>query len=188
MDFKFRDKSRGWGHRGKVVYEKNNKILEKLILPGTSYYYNYFLKGYIYRESCYECQYACSSRQGDITMGDFWGVENAHPEIETKKGVSVLLVNSEKGMDLIGGLKKYLTLTKSTFEQARVQNSQLNRPTAKSNRREEILKTWREGGYRSVADEYYRMNKKQIALAKIKMLVPNSIKLTLIKTLKIIER
>lgn len=176
IDFKYRDKSRGWGLRAKVIYEKSRTVRGKFILPIESYYYYYFLKGDIYRENCYECKYACSSREGDYTMGDYWGVEKAHPEIETKKGVSVLLVNSRKGMNLIGELKKYLNLTKSTFEQAREQNRQLNRPTPKSLNRETILKTWREGGCQAVANEYYRNNKQQIISLKVKLLIPQSFK------------
>jgi coenzyme F420-reducing hydrogenase beta subunit len=176
IDLKFRDKSKGWGIRGKVIFEKNGHIKEKIITPITSYYYNYFLKGYIYRENCYECKYACGNREADFTMGDYWGVEIAHPEIETRKGVSVLLVNSKKGTMLIDKLSRYLNLTESTFEQAKMQNGQLNNPTAKSKKREEILTVWRKGGYRAVAGHYYRENKKQIILHKGKMLIPQSVK------------
>lgn len=184
IDFKFRDKFKGWSLMGKVIYEKNGKLREKLIFPFTSYYYSYFLNGDIYRENCYECKYASGSRQGDFTMGDYWGVEKAHPEIETKNGVSVLLINSGKGMELIGKLTELLTLTKSTFEQAKVQNMLLKKPTAKSNKRESILKMWHEGGYQALADEFYELNKKQILVFRIKMLVPQSAKIVLKKLLR----
>lgn len=184
IDFKFRDKSKGRTLMGKVIYKKNDEILEKLINTNISYYYNYFLKGDIYRENCYECKYACSSREGDFTLGDYWGIERAHPEIETQNGVSVLLVNSKKGTMLIDELSKYLNLTESIFEQARVQNGQLNSPTARSVRREEILKVWREGGYKAVADEYYRTNKKLIVSSRCKMLIPHSIKKHLKRVLR----
>lgn len=176
MDFKFRDKSKGWGHQAKITYEKRGTVREKFFLPIQSYYYYYFLKGDVSRESCYECKYACCSRVGDFTMGDYWGVEKAHPEIEKKNGVSVLLVNSKKGMILVGELDKYLNLTKSTFGQARVQNSQLNRPTPRSDKREAILKAWREGGYNAVANEYYKTYKRQILLHKVKLFVPPTVK------------
>jgi coenzyme F420-reducing hydrogenase beta subunit len=176
IDFKFRDKLRGWGFMEKAVYEKNGAVRKKFIAPITSYYYNYFLHGDIYRESCYECKYAGGSRQGDFTMGDYWGIEKAHPEIDTTGGVSVLLVNSKRGMDLIGSLSEHLILIPSTFEQARAQNEQLSKPISKSNKRETILKMWRDGGYQAVADEYYSKNKQQIILFKIKLLVPQPVK------------
>ena len=176
IDLKFRDKSKGWGHMTKAIYEKNGSIREKLIIPIASYYFNYFLKSDICRESCYECKYACSSREGDFTMGDYWGVEKAHPEIKSKKGVSVLLVNSNTGMALLNDLSRYINLTESTFEQARIQNGPLNKPNIKSDRREIILKLWHEGGYKAVSDDYYTKNKKQIILFKFKMLIPRPIK------------
>ncbi|MHB8077058.1 Coenzyme F420 hydrogenase/dehydrogenase, beta subunit C-terminal domain [Desulfosporosinus fructosivorans] len=176
IDFKFRDKSNGWGLIGKAVYEKNGAVRQEFIAPITSYYYSYFLKGDIYRENCYECKYASANRQGDFTMGDYWGIEKAHPEIETRNGVSVLLVNSAKGMALIERLGNNLDLTKSTFEQAREQNGQLRQPTAKSYKREAILKTWREGGFQAVADGFYKSNKKQLMRFRIKMLVLQPVK------------
>ena len=171
IDFKFRDKSKGWGLLGKVVYERNGAVREKCIPPSTSYYYSYFLKGDIYRENCYECKYASGNRQGDFTMGDYWGIEKAHPEIKTESGVSVLLVNSVKGMALLEMLGNHLDLTPSTFEQAREQNGQLRQPTARSNQRAAILKTWRKDGYQAVAAEYYKLNKKQLMKFKIKSLI-----------------
>ncbi|TGE34866.1 4Fe-4S dicluster domain-containing protein [Desulfosporosinus fructosivorans] len=176
IDLKFRDKSEGWGLMGKVVYEKTGVVRERFIPPINSYYYSYFLKGDIYRENCYECKYANGNRQGDFTMGDYWGIEKAHPEIETRNGVSVLLVNSTKGIELLEKIGNYLDLTPSTFEQASEQNGQLRQATAKSYKREAILKTWREGGYQAVAEEYYNSNKKQLVVFRIKMLVLQQVK------------
>lgn len=177
VDFKFRDKSKGWGLQARSTYQaRNGSIKSKIIQPNNSYYYNYFLKGDIYRESCYECKYACGSREGDFTMGDYWGVEKAHPEVETENGVSVLLVNSKKGITLIDELSKYLDLIKSTFEHARKQNGQLNKPTAKSDKRAVVLKTWRVGGYKAVAKKYYEDNKWHFRLRGIKRIIPKSVK------------
>lgn len=176
IDFKFRDKSKGWGLMGKIVYEKNGAVLEEFIPPILSYYYSYFLKGDIYRENCYECKYAGGSRQGDFTMGDYWGIEKAHPEIEARNGVSILLVNSIKGIKLLEKLGTCLDLTQSTFELASEQNEQLRQPTAKSYKRDTILKAWREGGYQAVADGYSESNHKQLGMFMIKMLMPESVR------------
>ncbi len=176
IDFKFRDKSKGWGHVEKVVYRQNGVIKEKLIQPFESYYHSYFLSGDILRENCYECKYACKDRQGDFTIGDYWGIEKVHPKVDTKNGVSILLVNTPKAFNLMDEIAKYLDLTDSVFEQAIEQNEQLKKPTCKSDRRAKIFKAWNEGGYNSVAHEYYKLHKKDIILSKIKLLVPHSIK------------
>ena len=71
-----------------------------------------FLKSYIYRDSCYSCKYACKNRCGDITIGDYWGIEKAHSEVlkeneyrlDYKNGISCLIVNTEQGAKV---LEKY---------------------------------------------------------------------------------
>lgn len=175
--YQFRDKSKiGWGFVGNVTFLRNGRTRSSTVHPAFHYYYQYFLQGDIYRESCYHCKYAGGNRQGDFTIGDYWGVEKAHPKVDVRHGVSLLLVNTQKGMTLMEQLSQGLDLTESTFDQARAQNGQLNEPTARSGKREAILRTWREGGYQTVADEYYKTNRKQIVMSRIKMLVPRPLK------------
>lgn len=67
-------------------------------------YFNTFIDGYTYRKSCYQCQYACPSRCGDITIGDFWGLgrkESAQEIPSHPLGISVILPCSEKGNQMI---------------------------------------------------------------------------------------
>ena len=51
------------------------------------------------RESCYSCKYNSCQRVGDLTIGDAWGVEKANPEFNDKRGVSLILFNSEKALE-----------------------------------------------------------------------------------------
>lgn len=57
------------------------------------------------RKSCYQCRFSNLNRVSDITIGDFWGIENVMPEIPSKDGVSEIIVNSHKGEDLVENLK-----------------------------------------------------------------------------------
>ena len=70
-------------------------------------YYDSFFKGYAYHlymmESCYQCAFAHLPRAADITMGDFWGCPE---QLHDKRGVSVLLVNTEKGMRVVEAAQK----------------------------------------------------------------------------------
>lgn len=141
IDFNFRDKSNGWSLLAKATFQKGSKTYFKKIPNSSSYYYTYFLYGDIYRDSCYECKYAGGTRQGDFTMGDYWGVEKNYANIDTKYGVSALLVNSEKGKSYINKVKKYINLMPSTFKQIKSNNGQLCHPTPMS-KKNEILILW----------------------------------------------
>ena len=158
-EFKFRDKSMGWGLNGSVVY-KNNNVLKKMKIYGSeSSYYHYFLNSSCYRENCYHCKYACENRPADITIGDYWGIEVAHPEllqnrkVEEKKGVSVVIVNTLKGkieVDKCDKFKKFI----SDFSKARIKNGQLNSPSKKDEKYLKVMNEYKNGGYIAVEKLY----------------------------------
>lgn len=66
----------------------------------TDYYLFSFLKGISLRRNCYKCQYAKPERIGDITLGDFIGLDPKVLNQYNAKNVSVVLTNSKKGLSL----------------------------------------------------------------------------------------
>ena len=47
---------------------------------------------------CEKCIYQETPRFGDITIGDFWGYKKKRPDIDVSKGMSVALLNNDKGI------------------------------------------------------------------------------------------
>lgn len=86
-----------------------------------------FLNSLFYTENCYHCHYAKSERVSDITIGDSWG--STLSEDEQKKGISLALCNTEKGMTLIENSE--LFLTDVDVENAILNNHQLHEPSKK---------------------------------------------------------
>jgi ferredoxin len=60
-------------------------------------YMQLFLRNVCLRPSCYQCSFKGVSREADITLADFWGVQRILPDIDDDKGISLLLVHSDKG-------------------------------------------------------------------------------------------
>lgn len=56
-----------------------------------------FLKKLIIPHGCFNCQFKSEHRISDITLGDFWGCQNIFNNKFLKEGVSLVLINSEKG-------------------------------------------------------------------------------------------
>lgn len=73
-------------------------------------YYRAFTPSLMVRPQCQVCNYAKLPRLGDITLGDFWGVENYDPRMTDGKGTSIVSVNSEKGAALLDKIKPKLQL------------------------------------------------------------------------------
>lgn len=92
-------------------------------------YLTLFSKGIICRPSCYQCIYAKPERVGDITIGDFWGLGKKKPfEEDTSKGCSVIIVNTQKGADLLKNCQADLQIFKRDYAEAVEGNSQLRAP------------------------------------------------------------
>lgn len=100
IEFKFRDKSQSW--KGYPIYAKLEDGTE---LKNTALLRTFpilFLKGIIMRESCFNCQFSSLTRNSDITLGDFWGLEKIKKY--NKKGVSLIIVNSKNAEIVINKL------------------------------------------------------------------------------------
>lgn len=80
-------------------------------------YLKAFNMGLSLRDSCYECPFAKIPRVGDISLGDFWEIENIDPSLKDTKGVSIVLINSTKGRGLIDKINN-----KAYFKEERVAN------------------------------------------------------------------
>ena len=66
-----------------------------------------FKKAATFRQSCYDCRFNGLSRIGDITIADFWGIGAFGKPFrhDVSNGVSLVLLNSDKGREVFGELK-----------------------------------------------------------------------------------
>lgn len=95
----FRDKSVGWKRYPTKIVFTNGKILR------WSYTAQLYIRMYfsllLLDNGCYSCKFSNMERTSDITLGDFWGIDKIMPEISAENGVSLVLVNTIKGQDVI---------------------------------------------------------------------------------------
>ncbi len=95
----FRNKSKGWSNYRIQLTFKNKKTYQKH--HSKDLFMKLFLKNVILRPSCYECHLKKKCQVSDLTLGDFWGVHKVFPKLYDDKGISMILVNSQKGQALI---------------------------------------------------------------------------------------
>lgn len=95
-----------------------------------------YMKGFFtalyYRDSCYVCHYACAQRVGDLTLGDFWGVDIPELTTEESKGISLCLVNTETGEELLKRISKEIKQFERPLAEAVAGNKQLSHPMSRS--------------------------------------------------------
>ena len=51
-------------------------------------------------DSCFNCPWTDTHRPGDITLGDFWGIQKEDATVNAYEGVSLVLTNTSKGDEL----------------------------------------------------------------------------------------
>ena len=123
----FRDKETGWSkYQVKIRFEDGSFYTSKHYEDP---FFIGFLQNLYLNTICYECPFSKIPRQGDITLGDFWG---APKNLKNEKGVSIVLVNSKKGAKLLEQVKRLelveVPINIAVKENPRITSGKLSKP------------------------------------------------------------
>ena len=93
----FRDKSTGWQtYSVTLKYSSTSDEQEEIAVCSSAFYNNIYMQAFLsnlsLRPSCYSCVAKAGRSGADITIGDFWGIENVLSKEDDDKGVSLVLI------------------------------------------------------------------------------------------------
>lgn len=100
----FRDKRSGWKNYSLYIETINNKSFCRNFYETN--FFKAFLSNIALRPSCYNCKFKYPNNVSDITLGDFWGIEDVYPELDDDTGTSAVIINTEKGNKLWDAVKE----------------------------------------------------------------------------------
>ncbi len=167
----FRDKSTGWKSYSLSVSFTDGKKSAKTF--SEDLFMRAFLNDLDLRPSCYCCPSKGIQRQSDITLADFWGIENIVPEMFDNKGTSLVIVNSDKGKQLFDTISPQMIIKEVDTQQALIYNPAAYKSSVLSPARERFM---------------YLINEADFEKAIRKSINNSIIKRTLRKIKRIIER
>lgn len=148
--FIFRDKRFGWeSHYETIIFEDNTEI-------STQYFRNLFYGHNILRPSCYKCNFANQNRPADITIADFWGIENVNINFKDDLGVSLTIINSKKGKEIFQNIKNELNTIDCSIEDAIKNTYTLNNPTPESPDRNMFWEDYEKNDFAYIIEKYAR--------------------------------
>jgi acetyltransferase-like isoleucine patch superfamily enzyme/coenzyme F420-reducing hydrogenase beta subunit len=132
VKIKFKNKTFGWHRFSTKVDFVNGKSYIK------DRYHDLFMIGYLQsgnfaRPSCYTCQFKGFPQKADITLGDFWGIENIDPSMDQDYGTSLVMVNTDKGLTFFEGLGDAIIKKEFKKEDAEKGNPAMNNPLKATN-------------------------------------------------------
>lgn len=138
--------------------------------------FNYlYMKSYIYRDSCYTCNYATEDRCSDLTLCDYWGWHNYQRKFKVGSTVSGILVNTEKGRQLLNDINEKLIIERAELDNIKRHNGCLVSPSDHSGKREQILDEWKNNGFANIENVYNKTNRRNILKSRIMRIVPAAI-------------
>lgn len=129
-DVNFRCKKFGGHSSYGILYQRNRKLY--YVPKECDPYFQIFLQDLSLRPSCYKCRFKGIDRCSDITLGDFWGIEEFAPNLSDGNGSSIIIVHSTCGKNLLEKINDSLDITEidastvfSTHNRAMCESSRL---------------------------------------------------------------
>lgn len=155
LAFRTKETEKGWqGGSTTVTLEDGTKLID----PDQTFFKGF--NGNVFlRESCYRCRYCGLNRVSDLTIADYWGVSPQEvSEDRMREGVSLLLVNTEKGRGVIDRLADSLALKvdKADKERAVEHNKALSCPNERPVLRDKSYQMVAQTGYDKAVHRMFR--------------------------------
>lgn len=108
----FRDKEYGW-HSHYQTFRLADMNIGKVI---ENQFTDLFYQHIIFRPSCEKCYFANLKRVSDLTLGDFWGIEKSKKYFDDNKGVSLVLINTDKGKEIFDKINQEIDYESSEIK------------------------------------------------------------------------
>lgn len=141
-------KNLGWKHIETQVYENKKSDSNSAL---SQVWRSLFYSNNNLRPSCYDCKFTTTNRPSDITIGDFWGIEKSLPDFKDDKGVSLVLINTEKGNNFFDSIKGDIVSKQSSLENCMQPN--LQHPTLDKGS-ENFWNDYNKYGFKYIAKKY----------------------------------
>lgn len=131
--YSFRDKATaGWRkYSAKLTFEDGSTVRHN---NKTGSFIELFRYDVCLRPSCTACRFTSKNRVGDLTIGDFWGVEAVLPDFSDNKGVSAVMVHTEKGQHLLEAVGESITAVPCSEADIAAKQPNMQNPSQYSNK------------------------------------------------------
>lgn len=123
VSINFREKTNddfSWRKFGLQIIGSSGQLYSKSLEQDT--YLRGFLADLYLRPSCYDCPAKGGKSHSDITMADYWGVHTTFPEWNDNRGVSLAIVNSDKGENIFKNISSRLYYKEITVQDIHTAN------------------------------------------------------------------
>lgn len=142
----FRCKDESWQNFG---MKENHLYIPRIKDP----FMTFFLSDLSLRPSCYACQ-AKNTRMSDMTIADFWGIEEIAPEMDDGKGTSLIITRTNKGQNLFDSIEMDLRWKEVNYEDGVRHNVSEFSSVAMPQQRDSFFTDMNSMSFKSLSNKY----------------------------------
>lgn len=118
-----RSKRTGWSRYSYSVCLTYENGAQYCVPQGQDWYMRGFTGNLFLCRSCEECSFKGVQRCSDLTLGDYWGIWDTHPQFDDNKGVSLVWIHSDTGRELWNQIRRELDYIPTSVEESIRENA-----------------------------------------------------------------
>lgn len=168
MEYFPRSKITGWKHNELFIFKNGKK---DYLHPVTQAFKNIFHSSNDLRNSCYNCPFTTFNRSSDLTIGDYWGLEQKRPELFNEKGTSLILVNTQNGQNVLNKNHSLVLFPTSKDTILEEKQPHLFKPVKKPSTSTIFWEDYSQNGWAYVAEKYAECDRTNILKWRIKRIL-----------------
>lgn len=164
----FRDKKTfGWeDHQETLTIEEKNE--------SSKIFSDLFYSHLMFPKSCYNCHFKTVDRFSDITLGDYWHIDELDRDFNDNNGVSLVMINTEKGESLFNKCKKQLTTKEFPLEKSLQPALKYNYPEPE--KRSKFFRDLEKLNFDKIIKKYCERTALHIRIAELLFKIKNKVK------------
>jgi coenzyme F420-reducing hydrogenase beta subunit len=148
----FRDQTKGW--RDFALRFDFKRGRKKIKVQDDDPYLFAFFRNIILRPACYDCTEKSLHRKADITIADFWGIENAHPDFSDDIGISLIITQGAKGEAALDAIRPDIEIIDSDIDMVPKYNTAATKSSSIPDNRDEFFEKLDEIDFKTLLATY----------------------------------
>lgn len=153
-----KDKTFGWGYQNLRLFFTGRR--SEFNTPLSNLWNKIFYDHIANRPACSKCRFTNYSRPGNLTLGDFWGIERSNKRFHSDAGISLLFVNNQKGLSIWEKIANSFDYVESNVDECR--QPALCQPQPEADDRKEFWEEYIKDGFESAMKRRYGVKKKSL--------------------------
>lgn len=152
-DVVFKDKIGGWKHWRVKISEDGKNIYYQ---PAENLYMNSYIQRINIRPSCYSCPFKGLYRSSDMSIADCWGIGEMNSKLNDDKGLSAVLIHSDKGRKMFNLIRKQIVFQEYPADILMEENWAMKNSPSKNTKRKEFFERYGKENFKNLFEEFFQ--------------------------------